>query len=124
MKFKVVNFRPERISGWVYNDESPKETVKLELFIDDRKAAEPLCDKFRNELDGRDFANRRIGFVERVPVQFWDGETHEVTLKIRGSDVVLRQEKMTLPNVRLAADSDLSAEVLSTENGQVTGWAA
>src|SRR5690625_5954928 len=85
MKFKVVNFRADRISGWCQapNDEAGK--ARIDLLLGGDVVDSYLARTFRPELPAHNFADRNLGFMGSLPPPYWDGQSYRTTLRDRKS---------------------------------------
>ena len=122
MKFKSVNFKPELVTGWCYNEEDPATPATIHLMVDQDCAQVISCIKPRMELDRSLFPNRYIGFVSFVPHRYWDGQDHTLALVDPRSGTVLREQALTFPDARLPGHGDVFAQLLSDHPARISGW--
>ena len=124
MKFKIVNYQAHRISGWVYDPGATQGTAVLDLVVNGETVSLLTCDIFRDELSSEEFATRNVGFLGALPPQFWTGETHDVALRLRGTDEVLMEKQMSTADSRIPGVDSLHGHFTVTPYGQVAGWAS
>ena len=124
MKFRIVNFQPHRISGWVSDPEAAQPQTVLDLVVGGTPAAALTCSIFRDELPADEFENRNIGFLGSLPAVFWTGETHQTSLVHRASGTVLEEQALETQDARIPSGDRLSADFVLTARGQLAGWAA
>lgn len=122
MIFKVVNFRPERISGWIYHPETPAAGDSVELLINGVAVADFRANKFRDELNSDQFLTRRIGFKGFMPPEYWDGASYQAELLSKISGAKLAQKQLSMPNRRLSNSGQIFGELVYAEGGHLVGW--
>lgn len=123
MKSKVVNFRPERISGWCFDPENLRVKSLIDLHVGQTVVASFPCHIFRQELSQGGFPDRNIGFVGGLPPQYWTGETHRAALVERHSGAVLTDKELKTPDMRVAGGTGVFADVQLGPAGEIAGWA-
>lgn len=124
MKHKIVNFRPDRISGWFHDPEAKETKSVLQVTVDGEPATQLVCNIFRSELDPQDFPSRNIGFLGTLPPQYWTGETYDVALVDPLSKEVLTSTSMESLDRRLTDSQGLAGDLQVTDRGEVFGWAS
>lgn len=122
MQFKVVNFRAERITGWIYHPEAPNDQDSAELYVDDTAVADFRADRFRDELDSEQFRTRSIGFKGFMPPEYWDGAVHTAELRSKSSGAKLAEKQLRVPNRRLSDSGEITGELIYAEGGRLVGW--
>lgn len=122
MQFKVVSFRPERITGWIYHPEAPHDQDSVELYVDDMAVADFRADRFRDELDSDQFRTRRIGFKGFMPPEYWDGAVHNAELRSKISGAKLGEKQLNVPDKMLSESGELTGELVYAESGRLVGW--
>ncbi len=124
MRFRIVNFRPDRLSGWCTDPERPGESQVLHLMVDGVHAATLVCDGPRPELNAAEFPNRNIGFAAQIGFEHWDGARHHFALVVPGSGAVLRERTLTFPDARVAGgEGRLFGRIATAGPHLVRGWA-
>lgn len=121
MRFRIVNFRPERISGWVYAPEGPDSRI-LDILVDGDFAASVTANIFRGELPASEFATRNIGFVAALPPEYWTGEPRQVLLQHRQSGAILGEQTLEAPDARVPGAPEVTGQATITAQGHVGGW--
>lgn len=124
MKFKVVNFRADRISGWCQAPTQEAGKARLDLLISGEVVDSFLARNFRAELPAHDFADRNLGFLGSLPPQYWDGQSYTAILRERASGTVLAEETLQTDDARTPAHPGLSGAAKLGEAGQLNGWAS
>lgn len=122
MKFKVVNFRPERISGWCFDPENLRVKGLIDLQVNQTVVASFPCHVFRQELSGEKFADRSIGFLGSLPPQYWTGDAHRAALVERHSGTVLAEKALKTPDAQVPGSAGVFADVQLGASGEVAGW--
>ncbi|GFZ98593.1 glycosyltransferase [Nesterenkonia alkaliphila] len=122
MKYKVVNFRADRISGWFYDPAQAEGRRPLDLLVDGEPVAAVPCNIFREELPEEEFSTRNVGFVTTLPPQLWTGQSYSVALRERSEGRVLHEKTLSAPDRRFSADPDLIGDFNISELGQIAGW--
>ncbi|WP_146339510.1 hypothetical protein [Nesterenkonia sp. NBAIMH1] len=122
MKYKVVNFRADRISGWLFNPDAPQVRQKLAVVVNGESATTLTCNVFRGELSGDEFPTRNVGFLGSLPPNLWTGETYQVSLQDPVSGQTFAEGALDTPDVRISAEADVAGDVRITERGEVAGW--
>lgn len=122
MQFKVVNFRPERITGWVYHPEAPVDQDSVELYVNGAVVADFRADRFRDELDPERFQTRRIGFKGFMPPEYWDGAVYKAELRSKKSGAKLVEKQLSVPNRMLSESREITGELVYADGGRLVGW--
>lgn len=122
MKYKVVNFRADRISGWLFDPRAPQVRQGLSIIVNGERVSTLTCNVFREELTANDFPTRNIGFLGSLPPSLWTGEAYHVSLQASASGETLIEGSVETPDARISSDAEVSGEVRITENGEVAGW--
>ena len=122
MKFKVVNFRADRISGWCEAPSKEAGKARIDLLIGQEVVDSFLARDFRAELPAHDFADRNLGFLGSLPPQYWDGQPHAAALRERATGTVLVEETLQPADARIPDAPGLSAAAKLADSGQLNGW--
>ncbi|TLP94738.1 glycosyltransferase [Nesterenkonia salmonea] len=124
MQYKIVNFRADRISGWMFNPDAPQVRQKLAVMVNGEHAATLTCNVFRAELSPDEFPTRNVGFLGSLPPNLWTGETYQVSLQDPTSGETFAESALDTPDALISAESAVSGDVRITERGEVAGWVA
>lgn len=124
MQYKVVNFRADRISGWLHDPEADGTKPVVDVFVGNEAIAALRCEIFRQELPVEDFPSRNIGFLGALPPVLWTGETYDVSLRDRRTGRVLVEHALQTQDFRLRGAPGFSGQMQLTQRGEIGGWAA
>ncbi|MBS7544276.1 glycosyltransferase family A protein [Ancylobacter oerskovii] len=81
LRARIATFTAERITGWAYDSEDLGQSLVLQMFVDHKPTRDVACDVVRKDVDGQAGTALRVGFHTGLPLEYWDGETHRLTLK-------------------------------------------
>ncbi|WP_162322130.1 hypothetical protein, partial [Nesterenkonia haasae] len=124
MQYKIVNFRADRISGWLFDPDAPQVRQKLAVMVNGECAATLTCNLFRPELSASESPTRNVGFLGALPPNLWTGESHQVSLQVVGSGETIAEGPLDTLDARISAEVEISGDVRITERGGVAGWVA
>jgi hypothetical protein len=124
MKFKIVNFRADRISGWCQAPSREVGKARVDLLLGGVVVDSFLARNFRAELPAHDFADRNLGFLGTLPPQYWDGQTYPATLREQTTGTVLVEGDLHSEDARISSHPGLSGAAALGEAGQINGWAS
>lgn len=124
MKFKMVKFRADRISGWCQAPSQEAGKARIDLLLGGDVVDSFLARNFRPELPAHDFADRNLGFLGSLPPQYWDGQSYRATLREQATGTVLAEETLQPDDARIPGHPGLSATVALGSTGQLNGWAS
>ena len=124
MRFKVVKFRADRISGWCQAPTQEAGKARLDLLISGKVVDSFLARHFRAELPAHEFTDRNLGFLGSLPPHYWDGRSYTVTLRERVSGTVLAEDTLQTEDARSSTHPGLSGSATLGEAGQLNGWAS
>jgi len=77
------------IAGWAWDRTRPNTTLDVDIFDGQRRLATVAADRERRDLVDAGFGTGRYGFAYAVPALLHDGRTHDIFVKISGTDVAL-----------------------------------
>jgi SAM-dependent methyltransferase len=106
---------PEMIAGWARNIDDAGQSVELDILIDGRHFARSTADSFSTALQGAGIGTGRHAFATRVPVALFDGQPHQVAVRIAGTGIDLRQSPALLELPSIARLGPLIAQSLAAE---------
>ncbi|RJN32961.1 glycosyltransferase [Nesterenkonia natronophila] len=124
MQYKVVNFRADRISGWLFDPDAPAVRKRIAVMVNGECTTTLICNVFRAELSADAFPTRNIGFLGSLPPNLWTGETHQVSLQDPTTGETFVEGALETPDARISAEAEVSGDVRITARGEVGGWVA
>ena len=69
------------VRGWAYAKSAANVPVALDVFIDDEFQSLVTCDVDRADVGQAGHPNSKVGFVTRVPSQYFDGHPHILSIR-------------------------------------------
>jgi hypothetical protein len=84
------------IGGWVYDKTNPDATVSVEIFDGTALISRLPASIFRQDLRDAGKGNGNHSFTLAPPAKLKDGQSHQILIRIAGTDLALRGTPMTL----------------------------
>ncbi|GAB4064573.1 glycosyltransferase [Ancylobacter sonchi] len=123
LRARIVTFTAERITGWAYDSEDLAQSLVLQMFVDHKPAKDVACDVVRKDVDGQAGTALRVGFHTGLPLEFWDGETHRLTLKERRSGRLIHDGWLRTDPTRFTVQGrPFHGEVAEFGAAGIAGW--
>ncbi|MCB4769811.1 glycosyltransferase family 2 protein [Ancylobacter sp. Lp-2] len=123
LRARIATFTAERITGWAYDSEDLAQSLVLQMFVDHKPAKDVACDVVRKDVDGQAGNALRVGFHTGLPLEFWDGETHRLTLKESRTGRLIHDGWLrTDPTRILVQGRALHGEVAEFAAAGISGW--
>ncbi len=90
IKYHIDHMDKNFISGWCFDKNNMENTIKLELYIDNKKMYEEEANKFRKDFfENATHPTGNLGFQFNIDNKFIE-ETSSVVLKIKGCEYILK----------------------------------
>lgn len=124
MKCKVVSFRADRNSGWLFNPVAPQVRQRLAMIVIGELAPTLTCNVFRAELPADKLPTRNVGFLGSLPQNLWTGETYRIGVEDTASGETFREGALGTSDAQISTETEVSGDVRITEPGEVAGWVA
>lgn len=74
----------EAVGGWVIDSKNPKAETKVEIYIDGKLVSTVPAKTLRPDLTN--WSSGLHGFTFKIPAAYKDGKSHEIKVKVAGSD--------------------------------------
>ena len=85
------------LSGWVWDERRPDESVEVDVFIDEVQFKTVLADQLREDLLRRGIGNGEHGFSVPIPARLRDGKTHTIHVRPAGTHLELEGSPIVRP---------------------------
>ncbi len=108
----------ERVFGWAWDSSYPDHPTSVELWADNTLVSKIPADGFRQDLLENGIGNGFHAFGSPLPGNLKDGQTHQLTIKVRDSNHIITNGQATI-NCPLGT-FQLSAETSGDGQGQIT----
>jgi hypothetical protein len=83
----VIN---DLVKGWAVNTDDPDNPAMLDVVIDDEVIGETTADQFRDDLQRSGIRDGYAGFSFVIPLNYYDGQEHRVSIVLRHNREALR----------------------------------
>ncbi|HEX2592960.1 MAG TPA: hypothetical protein VHL34_15780 [Rhizomicrobium sp.] len=123
IRFKLTSFTPERITGWAFDDQKPREPLRLNVVVDGHVNEDFFAETFRKDVPKTVHPTRRVGFHTNLPFAYWDGRPHEVTIFHAGSETIVERKTLKTQNCRLeGSDTPVFGRLVENGPRYIGGW--
>ncbi|MDR6951340.1 hypothetical protein J2X65_000688 [Ancylobacter sp. 3268] len=123
LRARITTFTAERVTGWAYDSEDLAQSLVLQMFVDHKPAKDVACDVVRKDVEGQVGTALRVGFHTGLPLEFWDGETHRLTLKESKSGRLIHDGWLRTDKARfMVKGRPCYGEVAEFGAAGVVGW--
>ncbi|MCF2487352.1 T9SS type A sorting domain-containing protein [Dyadobacter sp. CY347] len=106
------------IKGWAWNQNYPSKTVSVELIEGSTVLATSVANIFRQDLDTLGTGN--YGFVIASPSILRDGQSHSVSVRIQGTNILLSGSPKI---INCAIPPSYEGALETTSCNELKGWA-
>jgi hypothetical protein len=98
----------EMISGWAWVPTDASAVVEVEILVDGGVIGRTVANKRRADVKAAGFGHGRYGFELELPVKLSPYESHDVSVRIVGSDATLGGSPQTLAPTYQMTDASVS----------------
>jgi hypothetical protein len=84
------------IVGWAWDSTQPNTAINVDIYVDNVFFTTLLANEFRQDLFNNGKGNGEHGFSMLTPAQFKDGQSHEIRVRIGGSNIDLGNTPKTI----------------------------
>ncbi|MEM4177979.1 MAG: glycoside hydrolase family 99-like domain-containing protein [Nitrososphaeria archaeon] len=80
--------------GWAMDEERPNTRAEIVVYVDGKLVGEGVASHYREDLEKAGIGDGKYGFMIKLPEEIFDGNKHEIRVKIKSSHIELNQSPL------------------------------